>query len=121
MTRFLPTVAVLGASALSVTLFTAPAMADTLVTQTVKLSYDHSKLESATNAGEVLSELESQAREACTSIAPIFRTVSIDQKCVADVVAQAVETIDKTALTVAYEQSPTYQTVKLELDTGVAN
>jgi len=115
MTRFLPTVAILGATALSATLFTAPAMADAVVTQPVTLSFEVSELETATTAGNVLSDLQRQAREACMSVTPVLRTENVDEACVADVLEQAVEGIDNAALTAAYEQTDAYKTVAIEV------
>lgn len=113
MTRFLPTVAAIGAAIVSAGVFTTPALADTLVTKPVTLSYDIVKLGSTGAVHDVLNQLERQARDACTTIKPVLRTETIDQDCVQDVMVQAVSGIDNAALTEVFQLSDTYQSIAL--------
>ena len=75
------------------------------------LQYDVANLENNGAVNDVLSQLERQARQACTTIAPLLRTEKIDQVCVQNVMVQAVSGIDNAALTEAFQLSDTYQSV----------
>lgn len=102
MTRFLPTVALLGAATLSANLFTAPAMAETRITESVTLTYNIEQLNSQKLVKTVLSDLKRQARKACTTVRPVLNVEAVDSECAADVLYQAVHAIDNTYLNEAY-------------------
>jgi len=113
MTRFLPTVAMLSATLLAGSLFTAPAAAEDYVSETVTLSYDVAQLDSEVSVESVLRDLKRQARKVCTSTAPLLNVRNVDTACVANVLAQAVEGIDSPSLTAAFEQAEAYKTASL--------
>lgn len=112
MTRFLPTVAIIGAAALSASLFAAPAMADTLVSEPVTLSYDAAQLASHGNAGAVFRELKRQARKACVNVRPLLHVQTIDKTCAADILAQAVAAINHPALNQEFKLIEGYDVVE---------
>jgi|GEM_PF-4567452 len=118
MTRLLPTVATLSAAILAGSLFTAPAMADGYVTESVTLSYDTAELESEITAETVLRDLERQARQACTSVAPFLSARSVDKVCVTNVLEQAVEGINSPALSAVFEQNDAYKVSALQTSTA---
>ena len=105
MTRFLPTAAITGALLISASALAAPAHADGVSSERVTLTYNVEELGSAAGADAILGDLERQARDACTYIAPILRTEITDENCVADVLAQAVSAINDASLTAMYESS----------------
>ena len=113
MTRFLPTVATLGATLLAGSLFTPPATAESYVSETITLSYDIAQLDSNTSVENVLRDLERQARQACTSTLPLLNVRNVDTACVANVLEQAVEGINSPSLTAAFEQAEAYKTASL--------
>lgn len=113
MTRFLPTAATFTALIFSAGALAAPAMADTTVTEPVTLTYSQAALNQNGETRLVLLDLERQARSACMTVKPILKTEIIDQTCVSDVVQQAVEGINHTALTAEYLQSDTYRNLAL--------
>lgn len=104
MTRFLPTVAILGATLLTGGLFSPAAYADS-VTEQVTMTFDVSDLNSADSADRVLTTLTRQAREVCTVSQPILNRETVDDACVADVLEQAVAQIDSANLNKVYSQS----------------
>lgn len=80
----------------------SPAVADSYVEEAVTLTFDESSLTDHTNAKNVLKSLKIQAKDVCTSIAPITRAEIVDQTCVADVMGQAIAAIDHPVLNAVY-------------------
>lgn len=117
MTRFLPAAKTLGIALLSTAAFTAPALADTYVSQPVTLTYNVTELQSDAAAFTVLNDLERQAREACVSVEPILNTETVDASCVSDVLDQAVKGIDNDALTAAFLGTDSTQKAALDTET----
>ena len=113
MTRFLPTAATFTALAFSTGALAAPAMADTIVTEPVTLTYNQAALSQNGETKLVLLDLERQARSACMSVRPIVKTEVVDQACVSGVVQQAVEGINHAALTAEYLQAKTRRNLAL--------
>lgn len=103
MTRFLPTVAMLGAAALATSAFSTPAYADQIVSESVTITFDINELATLGNADRALANLERQARKACTTTQPILHTQRVDEICVNDVMEQVLTQIDSAALTDAYQ------------------
>lgn len=81
------------------------ASADDLNTIQAELSYDIAKLETADGAGEVMSSLERQAREACEVAYLSGMARRTDFVCARDILFQAVESIDSAALSAEYAAS----------------
>ena len=115
MTRFLPTATTLTAAVFSIGVFAAPAMADTLVTEPVTMTYDTTALNENGAVELVLQDLQRQAHIACMSIRPLLNTETVDEACVTDVMEQAVEAIDSPILTAAFQQNDGYNDLALNL------
>ncbi|MEO1029172.1 MAG: UrcA family protein [Pseudomonadota bacterium] len=79
----------------------APAIAERVSTP-VTITFDEAALTERADAQTVLSSLERQARDACTTVTPITRVELVDQTCVADVVDQAVKAINSPVLNSVY-------------------
>ena len=80
----------------------SPAVADSFVEEAVTLTFDEASLTDYANAKSVLRSLKIQAKDVCTSIAPITRAEIVDQTCVADVMGQAITAIDHPVLSAVY-------------------
>ncbi|MEO1475908.1 MAG: UrcA family protein [Pseudomonadota bacterium] len=102
MTRFLPTVAKFAAASLVAASFASTAIADDVVSYDVTIRFDEAQLSTPYGAATVLGDLSKQAEDACSFVEPILRTERVDAECAADVVRQAVISINNTALTEAY-------------------
>lgn len=90
--------------ALVSTAMVAPALAEKVSTP-VTITFDEAALTERGDALSVLTSLERQARDACSSITPITKIELVDQNCVADVVDQAVKAIDSPVLNSVYAEA----------------
>jgi len=82
--------------------YAAPAMADPAQTVSAEIQYDNSALHSRAGAGFVLDSLQMQADSICRYDAPVSQAPRVDDSCVSQVIAQAVNKIDHPKLTEAY-------------------
>ena len=80
----------------------APAMADPAQSVSAEIQYDNSALHSRAGAGAVLDSLQMQADSICRYDAPVSQAPRVDDSCVSQVIAQAVNKIDHPKLTEAY-------------------
>jgi len=90
------------ATAIAGVAYAAPAMADPTQTVSAEIQYDNSALHSRSGAGIVLDSLQEQAISVCRYDALVSQAPRIDDSCVSQVIAQAVNKIDHPTLTEAY-------------------
>jgi UrcA family protein len=90
------------AAGLSGLAYAAPAMADPTQTVSAEIQYDNSALHSRASAGAVLDSVQEQAISVCRYGAPVSQAPRVDDSCVSQVIAQAVNNIDHPNLTEAY-------------------
>ena len=90
------------AAAIAGVAYTAPAMAEPTRPVSAEIQYDISALYSRSGTGTVLDSLQKQAISVCRYDAPVSQAPRIDDSCVSQVIAQAVNKIDHPTLTEAY-------------------
>lgn len=88
------------------------ASAEIVTPVSVEISYDHDLLVSGSGAEIVLSEIRSQARNACTASGSKFgRGPMVDRNCVDDIMAQAAVKILKEREEMGLKTAPVFARV----------